>query len=87
MERCPSTQRSHLSLRSSRSGRQAGIQIENRLKTDEKITVQFSDVPLAEAVARLANVMLVYDKDPDKADPAYPRSSYPQKGRESDRPA
>ena len=41
---------------------QTGIPIENMLKTEERITIQFTDLPMAEAVARLANVLIFYDK-------------------------
>jgi hypothetical protein len=50
---------------------QTGIPIENTLRTEERITIQFSDLPMAEAVASLANVLIFYDKDP--GDPTSPR--------------
>ena len=50
---------------------QTGIPIENTLRTEERITIQFSDLPMAEAVARLANVLIFYDKN--TADPTSPR--------------
>jgi hypothetical protein len=51
--------------------RQTGIPIENKIRTEEKITIQSSDLTVAEAVASLANALIFYDKDP--GDPTSPR--------------
>jgi hypothetical protein len=43
--------------------RQSRILLVNRLSREEKITIQFSDVPLAEALSRLADIAIVYAED------------------------
>lgn len=46
--------------------RKTGIQIENRLNPEQKVTTVFNNVPLAQAIAKLGSVAIVYGTDRNK---------------------